>query len=74
MVIGKSIVNSHIFKEALDVLIKEALHFAVVEVRVDEHRPNVGFENIWQTLITVNSRISSQRHFPTFGGCFTPVQ
>ncbi len=50
MVVGKSIVNSHIFEEALDVLVKEALHFAVVEVRVDENRANVGFENIRQAL------------------------
>jgi hypothetical protein len=46
MVVGKSIVNSHVFKKALDMFIKEALHFAIVEVRVDEDRPNVGFENI----------------------------
>jgi len=43
MAVGKSIIDSHIFKEALDVLIKEALHFAIIEVRVDEDGPNVGF-------------------------------
>ena len=46
VVVGKSVVNSHVFEEALDVLIKEALDFAVVEVRIDEDRSNVGFENV----------------------------
>jgi hypothetical protein len=47
MIVGVVVIDLHVFKERLHVLIEEALHHTVVEVCIDENRPDVSFDDIW---------------------------
>lgn len=50
MVVCKSVVNRHIFEEPFYVLFEKTLYFIVIELRVNEDSPHVGFHNIRQAL------------------------
>ncbi len=76
MVVRKSVVYRHVFKVLPDVRIKEALHFCVVEVRVDEEGPDVRLDYIWKGLhcqLAADSGSIDRAPF-TFGGALTVVQ
>lgn len=53
VMVGKSIVNGHVFEEPTDVLVKETLDFCEVEFRVDEDGAKIGFYNVRKTLAQV---------------------
>lgn len=50
MVVGITIVYGHVFEIGLHVLVEESLYLVVVEVRVDEDRPNIRFNYVRKTL------------------------
>lgn len=50
MIVGKGIVDRHVFKEPPDVSVEEALDFLVIELRVDEHGADVSFRYVREVL------------------------
>lgn len=46
MVVGKGVVDGHVFEEPADVGVEEALDFCVVELGVDEDGADVGFDYV----------------------------
>ena len=50
MVVGVAVVDAHVFEVWTNVLVEETLHFAVVEVRVNEDGAYVRFDHIGKAL------------------------
>lgn len=50
MIISVGIVNVHVFKKPLDVLVEEALHFSVTELRINKEGTNVRLHDIRKGL------------------------
>ena len=46
VIVRVAVVDLHIVEERLHVLIKEMLHYVVVEVCVDKHGPDVCFDDV----------------------------
>ena len=46
MVVGKGVVDGHVFEKPADVVVEEALDFSVVELGVDEDGADVGFDDV----------------------------
>lgn len=46
VVVCEGIVDFHVFKEPLDMLLKEALHLSKVELRVHKDRTNICLDNV----------------------------
>ena len=61
MIVGVSIINRHIFKKPLDVLVEEALNFSVLEFRVNKEGTDVRLHNIRKSLKTFISAKRSMR-------------
>lgn len=55
MIIGKGVVDGHVFKEPPDVLVKEAFDFLEVELRIYEYGANVGLNNVRKRLLDLIS-------------------
>lgn len=75
MVIGKSIVNRHVFKVTADMGFEELFNLVEVEFRIHKDGAKVGFDDVGQAL---GRKISVQTGVDltgiTFGGIFTVVQ
>lgn len=50
MIVGKSVVDSHVFEEIADVLLKEPFHFPKVKLRINEDSPNVRLNYVRKAL------------------------
>ena len=61
MIVGVCIVNCHVFKKPLDVLVEEALNLSVLELRINEEGTNVRLHNIRKSLKTSISAKKSMR-------------
>ena len=46
MIVGKGVVDGHVFEKPSDVGVEEALDFFVVEFRVHEEGADVGFDYV----------------------------
>ena len=50
MVVGKSVIDTHVLEEPFYVLVEESLDFAVVELRVNKEGTNVGLHDVRESL------------------------
>ena len=55
MIVGKSVIDIHVFEEPFYMLVKEAFDFAVVELRVNEESADVGLHNVRKSLICISN-------------------
>lgn len=46
MIVGKGVVDGHVFEEPSDVGVEEALNFSVVELGVDKNGADVGLDHV----------------------------
>ena len=74
MVIGKSVVDSHILEEPPNVVIEKAFDFTIIIFRVDEDSSDVRFDNIRKALACFSHTTSEGAIFLTFGGFLVIVQ
>ena len=54
MLVREGVINTHVFEEPPYMGIEEALNLHIIELRVNENRPDVGLYNIRKTLQMIN--------------------
>ena len=75
MGIRKGVIDAHVFKEPLNVRVKEAFDLTVVELGIHKHGAEVSLNDVGETLCGQLTMASvAVGHPSTFGGFFVVVQ
>ena len=57
MIVGKSVIDIHIFKEPPNVVLKEAFDLVIVVFGVDEDRSDEGLDNVRKALKDISNNV-----------------